>query len=61
MSTLILGGGIFIGVFSVRRSLPEKQLDISLAYWNYDVEVNLAGAYPSERIERAALAEVWVW
>jgi len=55
MSTLILGGGIFIGVFSVRESLL-KTLDISLAYWNYDVEVNLAGAYPSERIERAALA-----
>jgi len=52
---LILGGGIFIGVFSVRESLL-KTLDISLAYWNYDVEVNLAGAYPSERIERAALA-----
>ena len=65
MATLILGGAIFIGVFSVRESLI-KTLDVALAYWNYDVEVNLATAYPSDQLERAAMsvpgvvkAEAW--
>ncbi|MCL4535546.1 MAG: ABC transporter permease [Bacteroidetes bacterium] len=48
--TLTLGGGIFIGVFSVRASLL-LTLDDALAYWKYDVSVSLSRAHRIDRIE----------
>jgi putative ABC transport system permease protein len=67
LMTLILGGAIFIGVLSVRESLS-KTLDVALAYWNYDVDVNLSNPVPAEQIERVALtvpsvvkAEAWTF
>lgn len=53
MATLVLGGAIFIGVFSVRASML-KTLDDALAYWNYDVSFNFARAFRIDQIERVA-------
>ncbi len=53
LSTLTLGGAIFIGVLSVHASLLAT-LDDALAYFNYDVEVRFAQVHRIEEIEREA-------
>jgi putative ABC transport system permease protein len=55
LSTLILGGAIFIGVLSVHASLLAT-LDDALAYFNYDVELNYAQVHRIEEIERIAMS-----
>jgi len=64
---LILGGAIFMGVMSGRDGLA-RTLDVALAYWNYDFDVNLGAAYPQATVVNAALAvpgvrrvETWGW
>ncbi len=66
LSTLVLGGAIFIAVLSVHASLLNT-LDQALAYWGYDIEVRLARPYRIEQIEEEALrvpgvtgAESWI-
>ena len=54
LSTLTLGGAIFIGVLSVHASLLAT-LDDALAYFNYDVEFYFAQVHRIEEIEREAL------
>jgi putative ABC transport system permease protein len=63
--TLILGGAIFITVFSLRVSMLAT-LDSWLAYFGYDVAVQFERGYRVERIERETLsvpgvenAETW--
>jgi putative ABC transport system permease protein len=67
LTTLTLGGAIFIGVVCVRDSLLIT-LDDAFKYWNYDVEVNFNRAYRSAYIEHEALrvpgavkAESWAF
>ncbi|MBI2862935.1 MAG: FtsX-like permease family protein [Chloroflexi bacterium] len=66
LTTLILAGTIFIGVFSVHASTV-LTLDDALAYWNYDVEVNFSRPYRLEQLSQEALtipgvtkAESWL-
>ncbi|MGB0385756.1 MAG: ABC transporter permease [Ardenticatenaceae bacterium] len=54
LSTLVLGGAIFIAVLTVHSSLMTT-LDEALGYWNYDIEVNFTRAYRIEQITREAL------
>lgn len=54
LTTLTLGGAIFIGVLSVHSSLLAT-LDDALGYFNYDVEVDFDRAYRLEIIEREAM------
>ncbi len=54
LSTLVLAGAIFVAVFSVRDSLL-LTLDEAMAYWNYDVDVNVARPYQVSQLEREAL------
>ncbi len=54
LSTLILGGAIFIAIFSVRASLLQT-LDEFTAYFNYDVGVDFDGVYNALQTERRAL------
>jgi putative ABC transport system permease protein len=54
LTTLTLGGAIFIGVLSVHASLMAT-LDDALGYFNYDVEIDFDRAYRMEIIEREAL------
>ena len=63
--TLILGGAIFITVFSLRVSMLAT-LDSWLAYFQYDVAVQFERGYRIERIQRETLsipgienAETW--
>ncbi len=65
LSTLILAGAIFVAVFTVRDSLL-LTLNESMAYWNYDVDVNVARPYQVTQLESEALrvpgvaaAEAW--
>ncbi|NIO70405.1 MAG: FtsX-like permease family protein, partial [Anaerolineae bacterium] len=51
LSTLTLGGAIFIAVLSVHASLLTT-LDDALTYWNYDVEVDFARSHRIPKIER---------
>ncbi|MEJ2746439.1 MAG: FtsX-like permease family protein [Anaerolineae bacterium] len=65
LSTLTLGGAIFIGVLSVHASLLAT-LDDALSYFNYDVELNYAQVHRTEEIERIArsvpgVADVESW
>jgi putative ABC transport system permease protein len=55
LSTLTLGGAIFIGVLSVHASLLAT-LDDALSYFNYDVELNFAQVHRVEEIERVAMS-----
>ena len=55
LSTLTLGGAIFIGVLSVHASLLAT-LDDALSYFNYDVELNYAQVHRTEEIERVAMS-----
>ncbi len=54
LSTLTLGGAIFIGVLSVQASLLAT-LDDALGYFNYDVDFNYAQPHRIAEIEREAL------
>ena len=53
LSTLTLGGAIFVAVLSVWQS-TSRTLDDALAYFNYDVEVSLNRAYRAERLKTVA-------
>ena len=55
LSTLTLGGAIFIGVLSVQASLLAT-LDDALGYFNYDVDFNYAQPHRIAEIEREALS-----
>ena len=54
LATLILGGAIFIGVFSVRESVF-KTLDNMFNYVDYDAIVGFRREYRADQIEREAL------
>jgi putative ABC transport system permease protein len=54
LATLILGGAIFIGVFSVRESVF-KTLDNMFNYVDYDAIVAFRREYRADQIEREAL------
>ena len=65
LSTLTLGGAIFIAVLSVHASLLTT-LDDALTYWNYEIEVRFARPHRIAAIEREAMripgvadAECW--
>ncbi len=65
LSTLILGGAIFIAVLSVHASLLTT-LDDALSYWNYEIEVRFSRPHRIVQIEREAIgipgvadAECW--
>ncbi|MCS7324434.1 MAG: FtsX-like permease family protein [Anaerolineae bacterium] len=65
MGTLVLASAIFIAVFTVRDSL-NRSLEISLRYWQYDVEVTLRSFQGEDRALNAArqvpgvtYAEAW--
>lgn len=49
--TLTLAGAIFVSVFSVRDSMSLTLQD-ALAYWDYDVTLELNGSYDERRVER---------
>ena len=53
LSTLTLGGAIFIAVLCVHASLATT-LDDALTYWNYDVEVEFSYPHRIAEIEREA-------
>jgi putative ABC transport system permease protein len=53
LSTLTLGGAIFIAVLSVHASLLTT-LDDALTYWNYEIEVDFARPHRIATIEREA-------
>jgi putative ABC transport system permease protein len=54
VSALALGGGVFIGVLSVRESLF-RTLDVGAQYAGYDVNVTFERAYPRGALDRVAL------
>jgi putative ABC transport system permease protein len=54
VAALALGGGVFIGVLSVRASLF-RTLDVGAQYAGYDVNVTFERAYPRAALERVAL------
>jgi putative ABC transport system permease protein len=65
LSTLTLGGAIFIAVLSVHASLLTT-LDDALTYWNYEIEVRFSRPHRIAQIEREAMgipgvadAECW--
>ena len=55
LSTLTLGGAIFIAVLSVHASLLTT-FDDALTYWNYDIEVYFAHSHRIPKIEREAMS-----
>jgi putative ABC transport system permease protein len=55
LSTLTLGGAIFIAVLSVHASLLTT-LDKALEYWNYEVDISFANSHRIEQIEREAMS-----
>src|SRR6266508_4609430 len=67
LTTLTLGGAIFIEIMCVRDSLLTT-LDDAFKYWNYDVEVDFSHPYRNALIEHEALrvpgvlkAESWTF
>jgi putative ABC transport system permease protein len=65
LSALTLGAAVFMAVFSVRASLY-RTLDDALAYFDYDVQVELAGSARASLLETEAArvpgvtaAEAW--
>jgi putative ABC transport system permease protein len=54
LATLVLGGAIFIAVFSVRASLFAT-LDQSTEYLNYDISVDFERAYDGQSLAREAM------
>ena len=66
LSTLVLGGAIFIAVLTVHSSLMST-LDDALGYWKYDLEVDLNRSYRINHLTNEALkvpgvvaAESWI-
>jgi putative ABC transport system permease protein len=55
LTTLILGGAIFISVMSARSSMVQTVEDL-LKYWQFDVLVQFARPYRMEQIEQIARA-----
>jgi putative ABC transport system permease protein len=55
LSTLTLGGAIFIAVLSVHASLLTT-LEDALTYWNYEIEVRFSNSHRIAAIEREALS-----
>jgi putative ABC transport system permease protein len=53
LTTLVLSGAIFIGVFSVHGAML-LTLDDALNYWKFDVLLPFNRAYPSELVEQIA-------
>ena len=67
LTTLTLGGAIFIGVLSLRASLLST-LDAALDYWRYDVEVSFPQSERADRVIEEARqvpgvidAETWTY
>ena len=65
LSTLVLGGAIFIAVQSVHTSLMAT-LDETFAYWNYDVEIQFSRPYnidllaeEARKVPGVVAAESW--
>lgn len=54
LTTLVLGGAVFIAVLSVHASVLNT-LDNALGYFNYDIQVDFARPYRLAEIEREAL------
>ncbi len=66
LTTLTLGGAIFIAMLSVRVSLTATLDDLLTALFDYDVQVSLERAYrdtyiitEAERVPGVATAEMW--
>lgn len=55
LSTLVLGGAIFIAVLSVHASLLTT-LDDALTYWNYEIDVSFSRPHRIPEIEREAMS-----
>ncbi len=55
LTTLTLGGAIFMAVLSVQASL-ELTTDDLMNYYQEDVQINLSYGYRAERVEQQALA-----
>jgi putative ABC transport system permease protein len=55
LSTLTLGGAIFIAVLSVHASLLTT-LEDALTYWNYEIEIQFAHSHRIAAIEREAMS-----
>jgi len=55
LSTLTLGGAIFIAVLSVHASLLTT-LDKALEYWNYEIDVYFANSHRITQMEREAMS-----
>jgi putative ABC transport system permease protein len=55
LSTLTLGGAIFIAVLSVHASMLTT-LEDALTYWNYEIEVRFANPHRIAAIEREAMS-----
>jgi putative ABC transport system permease protein len=55
LSTLTLGGAIFIAVLSVHASLLTT-LDKALEYWNYEIDVYFANSHRVTQLEREAMS-----
>ena len=53
LTTLIIGGAAFIGVYSVRASLLHT-LDNAIQYRNYDVEIRFSRPYRLEAVQQIA-------
>jgi putative ABC transport system permease protein len=55
LSTLTLGGAIFVAVLSVHASLLTT-LEDALTYWNYEIEIDFAHSQRITAIEREAMS-----
>jgi putative ABC transport system permease protein len=55
LGTLLLASAIFISVFTVRDSL-NNTMDVSLRYWNYDIEVFLKSGHGEDKVISQMLA-----
>jgi len=54
LGTLTLAGALFITVISVRASMTNWSDDILKTWFNYDIQLSLDGAYPSQGLETRA-------
>jgi putative ABC transport system permease protein len=54
LTTLTLGGAVFIGVLTLRSSMLAT-LDDTLDYWRYDVSVAMSGQYRTDQMNAEAL------
>lgn len=51
LATLVLGGALFMSVFSVRNAMLVT-LEDALNYWKFDVLIGFARAYPTDLIQQ---------